>query len=238
MDEKNKLSIVDGKEGVIISNGVDNQITTTTDEILVRLVERIDSDQLLAKFQELQLTKKREQYEKLQPVGFKDAPTSAKEKWEEYKDTDNLEKLQWIHDNVSYNADHTMNIIKLKKTFCEDVSGIRKRCNWEDAKQLAESKGYGLGSDYNDGDSQETKESSDWYRVINLFNNGKGDTVEGMERFRDMAGCNDRYRTATGYTDNNLKGAARYRKLYKGRCDRYWMNTDIKGRIGGFKDMK
>jgi hypothetical protein len=63
-----------------------------------------------------------EKYEALKPAGFEYAPQSAKAKWEELAKTKKVEKLQWIHDNVSYNSDYTINIFALKKTFCEDIS--------------------------------------------------------------------------------------------------------------------
>jgi hypothetical protein len=44
-----------------------------------------------------------------------------------------------------------------------------------------------LLSDYNDYDSVEAKEQSDWYKVLNIFSNGKGDTVEAMELFRNIS---------------------------------------------------
>lgn len=80
------------------------------------------SEQNISRIQELKLAKKKEQYEKLKPAGFEHAPDSAKQKRQELSNSDNVEKLQWTHDNVSYNSDHTMNIITLKKTLCEDIS--------------------------------------------------------------------------------------------------------------------
>ena len=41
-------------------------------------------------------------------------------------------------------------------------------------------------SDYNTCDDDK-KEQTDRYKVINIFSNGNGDTVEGMKLFRDMA---------------------------------------------------
>jgi hypothetical protein len=70
----------------------------------------------------LQKAEKKEQYEKLQPTGFEFAPVSAKQYRETLKNENNVQKMQYWHDNVSYNVDHTINIIKLDKTFCEDIS--------------------------------------------------------------------------------------------------------------------
>jgi len=197
------------------------------------------SGQHISRIQKWKLAKKKEQFEKLRPIGFDDAPDSAKEKWEEYIDTDNLEQLQWMHDNVSWNADHTMNIIKLKKTFCEDVSWIDQKCDWEDAKALAKSKWYTLPTDYNDSDSDEVKQNSDWYTVINIFSNGNWDTIEGMKLFRDMAWCNNRYWTATEEKNDKweeFKDFVRSRNLYDIICYRHWMNFYFHARVCGFKD--
>jgi hypothetical protein len=66
--------------------------------------------------------KQKEQYEKLKPLGFEYAPESAKNKREKLKNEDDIKKMEFLKSIVSYNSDHTMNIITLKKTFCEDIS--------------------------------------------------------------------------------------------------------------------
>ena len=108
-------------------------------------------------------------------------------------------------------------------TFCKDVSWIGQRCSWGNAKLLAESKWYRLGSDYNDCDPQKVREESDWYRVINLFSSGDWDIYKWMHFFADIAWCNDRYWTSTPYKDTEwktVKDTAYYRRLdggyYKG----------------------
>ncbi len=183
---------------------------------------------------------KENKYFSLRPTWFDDAPQSAKQKRKELVKKEDTEKMQWMHDNVSYNGDHTMNIIKLKKTFCEEVSWTGQRCNWKEAKTLAESKWYELPTDYNECDSQGIKKNSDWYKVINIFSDGEWDTVEGMELFRDLAGCNSRYWTATPYKNEKWKivsGVARIRILFKDTCCSYWHYTDSYSRVCGFKDI-
>ena len=210
------------------------------DEITAKDLANILSVEDLSEIQKIQLAKKREQYEELKPAWFKHAPESATAKWEEYTNTDKLEKLQWIHDNVSYNADSTMNIIKLDKTFCEDISGQNKKFSWELAKELENTNTgwYKLMTDYNNCPSDK-KEQTDWYKVINIFSNGNGDTVEGMELFRDMAWCNGRYWTPTAYKKSNwieVSGVALFRKLDKYDCNSYWLNSSYFYRVCGFKD--
>ncbi|MFA7717962.1 MAG: hypothetical protein WC875_04570 [Candidatus Absconditabacterales bacterium] len=236
MADPNKFSVEDGEQGFTL------KVSEKTDITDAELVDILGNERI-AGLQKLQLAKKKEQYESLKPAGFDDAPESVKAKWEKYKNTDNLEKLQWIHDNVSYNADHTMNIIKLKKTFCEDISGQNKRFTWEQAQELEKTNagGYKLMSDYNGCDADK-KEQTDRYKVINIFSNGNGDTVEGMVLFKDMAGCNDRYWTTTPYKDENgteVKGVALIRRLSKDGCNRTWDDAGNSGlglRVCGFKD--
>lgn len=178
-------------------------------------------------------------YDALHPTWFDDAPQSAKQKRKELVKKEDTEKMQWMHDNVSYNGDHTMNIIKLNVTFCEDISWTGQNYNWEEAKALAESKWYTLPSDYNNKDSQKIGRPSDWYKIINLFSNGRWDAVQGMELFRDMAWCNNRYWTWTQYIDNDncYGGVARFRLLRKDYCCRSWTETNSNCRVCGLKNM-
>lgn len=215
-------------------------IVGTREEIIDALLELSDSDKFLEKFQEKQSAKEKAPYEKFKPLWFDDAPESAKAKWEEYKNTNNLQKLQWIHDNVSYNPDSTMNIIKLNKTFCEDISWQDKRFTWEQAKELEKTNAgwYKLMTDYNNCDADK-KEKTDWYKVINIFSNGNGDIVEGRELFRDMAWCNDRYWTATVYKDENWvenNDLALTRYLFLKDLYKHWSYTSNDFRLCGLKD--
>lgn len=232
-----KLSIELWEEWVLILRWNENQITITRESLVDALADF--DDDILAEVKKRKHAKEMEKYNKLQPAGFEYAPESAKAKWEELKNTNNVDKLQWILDNVSYNADHTMNIIKLNKTFCEDVSWIGQRCSWEDAKQLAISKWYKLPTDHNDTDADEIKHDSDWYKMINIFSNGNWETVEGMELFRDMAWCNDRYWTATEHKNDKWEGlesVARYREVNTHLVFSYWSDINNTFRVCGLKD--
>ena len=174
----------------------------------------------------------------MKPAGFEHASLLAKKRREDLKNSGTIDKIQWIRDNISYNSDWTMNIIKLHKTFCEDVSWIGQTCNWEDAKQLAILKWYTLPTDYNDTDSDEVKQQSDWYTVINVFSNGNGDTTEGRKLFRDMAWCTGRYWTATPYKDEKweeVKDVACVRIMNRANCARNWLFTDDDTRVCAFK---
>jgi len=206
-----------------------------------------DREEILAEYQNKQnntwaeKVEKGEQYEQLKPAGFEHAPQSAKQKWKELADSKNVEKLQWIHENVSYNADHTMNILKLKKTFCEDISGQNEYFTFAQAQKLGKTNAwwYKLMTDYNDTDSDQKKMQTDRYKVINIFSWDNGDTYEWMCMFRDMAGCNSRYWTATPYKDEKwkiVKGVVRSRLLYKIYCSRDWYHTNYCYRVCGFKD--
>jgi hypothetical protein len=181
------------------------------------------------------------QYKTLQPKWFDYAPLSMKQKRKELKNTDNVEKLQWIHDNVSYNADSTINILKLNKTFCEDISWQNKHFKFKQAQELERNNiwWYKLMTDYHPTDSDQEKIQTDWYKVINVFSDGQWDTVEGMQFFRDMSWCNGRYWTATTYKNDKwkkLKSVARFRTLYKHGCGAGWDGTDYDYRVCGLKD--
>jgi hypothetical protein len=132
-----------------------------------------------------------------------------------------------------------MNIITLKKTFCEDISWNNETMNFYDAKKLATSTWYTLMTDYNDTDVEEIKKQSDWYKVINLFSWNKWDIYEWMELFWDMAWCNHRYWTATKYKTEKweeLEGVVRSRYLYEDSSFNYWNDPDDNSRVCGFKD--
>lgn len=212
---------------------------------ILRKLESEDRKEIFLKFQnentESEWADKVEKYEILKPAGFEHAPQSAKAKWEELAKTKKVEKLQWIYDNVSYNSDHTMNILALKKTFCEDISWQNDTFTFAQAQKLEKTNTwwYKLMTDYNDADSDQEKKQSDWYKLINLFSWNNWDTYAWMEFFRDMAWCNNRYWTATPYKDEKwkiVKGVVRYRKLDKYYCNGYWSITDNNNRVCGFKD--
>ena len=243
MGDTKELSLVFWEKWSVMIKGSDHnnkesRISTTEDSLIDVLSGKENSEEFIAKLQELQLTKKKEEYEKLKPEWFEFAPQLFQQKRKELKSVANEERLQWFHDNVSYNTDGNMNILKLHKTFCKDVSGTGQRCNWEDAKALAESKWYALLTDYNECDSDEVKQQSDWYKVINIFSNGYWDTTDGMELFRDMTWCDSRYWTATLYKNEKweeVNGVARSRLLNTYYCRSYWADTDGLYRVCGFK---
>jgi hypothetical protein len=149
--------------------------------------------------------------------------------------------MQYLHDNVSYNTDGTINIIDLHKTFCEDISGQNNRFNFVQAQELEKTNSwwYKLMTDYNDWDTDEDKKQTDRYKIINIFSQNKGDTTEWMALFRDMAWCNDRYWTGTLYKNEKweeVNGLARDRILVKDSVNRGWSDTDDFSRVCGFKD--
>ncbi len=209
--------------------------TEITDKELVSML----TEQDFSRIQELQLAKKKEQYEKLKPAGFEYAPTSANEKWEELKNTDNVETMKRIHNNISYNSDYTMNILELKKTFCEDISWQNEKFNFVQAQELSKQTWYTLMTHHNNTDTEEEKIQTDWYQVINIFSQGNGDTPEWMVMFRDMAWCNNTYWTATPYKNENwkeVKGSVREVLLYKEGLGRVRAYTYHINRVCGLKD--
>jgi len=223
MADPNKFSIESWEQWFTLKI---SEKTDITDKELADVL----SEQDISRIQKLKLAKKKEQYEKLEPVGFEYAPESARQKRQELSNSDNVEKLQWIHDNVSYNFDRTMNIITLKKTFCGDISWQNKTFNFAQAQELEKINawlGYKLITDYNDTDTEQEKKQSDWYNLINVFSDGNWDTTEWMAMFRDMAWCKHQYWTATFYKDENWKeekNVVRSRELYETSCSRSTMD--------------
>ncbi len=208
MADLKKLSIESWEKWVVISKWIDNQVKATDDELVDALAEMPNSDKLLADVQKRKLANKREKYKELIPAGFEYAPESAKQKWEELKNTDDAETMKWIQDNVSYNSDHTMNILKLKKTFCGDISWQNKKFTFEQAQELSKQTWYTLMTDYNDTDTEEEKTQTDWYKVINIFSKNKWNDVSNVRwfyLFADMSWYNGRCWTATLYKDENWK---------------------------------
>lgn len=213
-------------------------VIATREELIDALLEMHDSDKLLADVQEKKLAKKKEQYKQLQPIWFRYAPKSAQKKRKELETADDLEKIEWLKSIISYNRDHTINILPVHKTFCKDISRKGQEYNWIDAKELAESEWYELGSDYNDSDSPDVKKSSDWYTVVNVFSNGNWDTVEGRGWFRDMTWCHDRYWTATKYKNEKWEESGDLvcnRILNKFNCMRHYKYINLKNLVCGFK---
>lgn len=215
-------------------------------EILYKLPSK-DREEIFSKFQNENTGNEsvdgKEQYKKLQPIWFEHAPKSAKQRWKELVDSNNVEKLQWICDNVSYNADHTLNILKLKKTFCKDVSSQYQSFTFSQAQKLEKTNAwwYKLMTDYNETDTEQEKMQTDWYKLINLFSWNNGDTYEWIEFFRDMTWCDNRYWTATkhkNYKWEEVKDVVLLRKLHKSKCkcSRYWGNANTNNRVCGFKD--
>ncbi len=234
MGDKNKLAIKSWEHWFTFKI---SEKTEITDKELVDIL----NDKQLDRPNKLQLAKKREQYEKLKPTWFNNAPDSAKKKRETLKTEDKVGLMQYLYYNVSYNLDGTMNIINLHKTFCEDISYKRKKFNFAQAQELAKTNfgWYKLMTDYNDCDIDEDKKQTDRYKVINIFSQNKWDTAEWMELFRDMAWCNNRYWTGTPHKNEKwkeVKGIARSRFLDEYYIRGYWNDTNSNNRVCGFKD--
>lgn len=155
----------------------------------------------------------------LVPEGREFAPQSAKKYRKELEKRGIMvQHMKYLKSIVSYNTDGTMNILPLKKTFCNDLTWKWERMNHWDALKLAESTWYQLLSDYNsDFDTETERQQTDFYKVMSLFNRyGKNgwDSVEAREIFWHMSWCDgkrwwefedDRFWTATPYKDELSK---------------------------------
>ena len=216
-----KLDISTWNEWLVISKWVNHQINVTENELVDAILNMPSSNDLLAKIQ----MEKKERYVMFQPEWFHNAPKSAQEKREKLKNT------KWISifdNNISYNTDWTLNIIKLNMTFSEDISWSGDKLYWEEAKEFVQSKWYRLGSDYGFYDSPEIRKSSDRYKVINEFSDGKWDIEVGREFFRDMAWCDGQYWTDTPYRDQEWvvqEDTVLQRMFDNTICDRFKCDT-------------
>ena len=242
-----KLEIKTRDDWLVISKWVDHQIESTDGELITAILGMQHSDDFLVRLQ----TKKREQYDRFKPIWFDDAPESAIKKREELKNTDNVEKMEWCRNNISYNADHTMNILSLKKTFCENISWQQKRFTFAEAQELEKSNiwWYEIIDDYRDDhngdyptrvDTEDDKKKTGWYKIVDVFSWNNWDTEDGMRFFRDMSWCDDEYRTLTQCKDkewNNYGNLVYTRTLSERYCKRSFTTIPSWACVCGWKNM-
>jgi len=226
-DLDKKFSIDSWDKWFVVSKWVDNQIQATEEELLNELAGLPDS--FFAKLQDRKLAQKKEQYEQLKPAGFKFAPEKAKKYRQDLEDADDVEQMKCLSTILSYNQDNTVGLPTIKETFCADLAWWRSM-NRKESMDFAKSKWYHLLSDWNDCDSEAEKQSTDWYRLENLF----WEYADKWALFCMLGFDNDRYWTGTKY--ENQEGVARYRKLNKHYCNSYWDYTYYYRRVCGFKD--
>ena len=234
MTDINKLTIQSWEEWLIISKWADAHVQTTEDELLTAFMEMENWYDFFKKFEEEKLRKKFEEYDKLQPAWFEYAPESLKKKREAAKSGDEIELMQWIQNNFSYNVDHTVNILRLNKTFCADITWDNREVSWESAQELEKTntEWYKLMTDYNDTDTEEEKQQTDWYKLINIFTWNRGDDYVWTRAFGILVWCSDIYWTATKHNESNDHALARW--LYYG--ERMVYETGVKNMVCGFKD--
>lgn len=207
-------------------------VERTEEELLDALIALPDG--LLTKVWDKQLANKREWYEKLKPGGFLHAPEKAKKYRETLKDVDDREQKEHLQKILAYNEDGTVTLPTMNETFCADLAWW-KNINREKSKELAKSKWYHLLSDRNDCDDENTKKSTDRYKLEELF----WPYAKQWALFHMLGFDNDRYWTATPYKNDQwevISGVARYRGLVTNDYRRIWGSTDINNRVCGFKD--
>jgi len=222
-----KFSIESWAEWFVVSKWIDKQIPATEEELLNSLIKLPDS--FLAKLQDKKLAQEREQYEQLKPVGFEHASEKAKKYRQELEDADDVKQMKHLSTILVYNQDNTVGLPTIKETFCADLAWWRSM-NQKDSMELANSKWYHLLSDWNDCDSEVTKQSTDWYKLENLF----WEYADKWALFCMLGFDNGRYWTGTTY--ENQEGVARERGLGKYGCSRGWDDAGNFYRVCGFKD--
>ena len=205
--------------------------TEITDIELLALL----GDKGIARIKELQLAKKREQYEKLKPVWFEYAyaPERAKKYREALKDRDDVEQMAHLQKILAYNPDWTVNIGgDVNKTFCPDLTWNWTRRNVEDAKELATIKSCHLMTTRNDWDSDEIKKWTDLYKLIHTFS----EKYIAQWALIAMLGCDiARCWSATPYKDGTL-GPIRIREWGKDYLGNFWVDSAKNYLVCGFKN--
>jgi len=178
-------------------------IITSKAELINTLVDFLDGDEILAKFQEKKLAKNREQYELLKPVWFEHAPQSAKDE----RNTLDQMRMNHLKNTISYNEDGTVNIIPLKKIFNKSVYVINYSHSLIKSEQYkiraeASKNWYSVIGDCNDTDSEKDENGSDWNVLLNSFapNNGWYWKIKEIWNiFTAMVGLGTRVWSPTSY---------------------------------------
>lgn len=242
MPDTNNILTQKWENGWVVVTYNEVQISLTKKDIVGILLASGDDERIITELQEKKLMNKKEQYKSLQPKWFENASEIAKRyrKVLEYKN--NIKQMKYLQSIVSYNENGTMNILPLNKTFCKDIGGKNQTFSHPAAQNLEKenTEGYNLMTDYNETDTKEEREQTDWYKVVNVFSENQWDTIDAMYILRDMAWCNNRYWTATYYKNEKWEvvwGLARLRRLRKSHVSRTWSNTYSTFLVCGFKDM-
>lgn len=239
MEDLNELNINKANTCLFISKWFNRCIKTTDSELISAIIEWPDSDGFISKLQEKYFLKRIEQYKKYKPECFEYAPKSAIRYRKTLENKHNIKQMEYLKSIVSYNSDGTINIIPIKKIFCKDFNWKGKKFDFFEAQESSKQIWYNLLTDYNHTDTEQEKLQSDWYKIINLFNNGKWDTPAWMSIFRNMTWCNYFYRTATTYENrkwNIIPNVACIRKLDWYNCKReHWYKNNAY-RLCGIKD--
>lgn len=181
---------------------------------------------------------KEARYAALRPEGLDYAPQITQEYRKKLEgnanigNIDALLEMEFFQWKFSYNADGTVNLLKLEwgKTFCADLTGNEWVSNWDAAKELADSKWYHLLTDYNSSDSEIEKTKTDWYKLEEYFGE-----YTNTWAITYMLGCiGTCYWTDATY--EKLKDVVRIRGLTE-ICYRDWGYKKDNNRVCGFKKM-
>jgi type II secretory pathway component PulK len=80
------------------------------------------SDDFFVKLQDSRLTRQREQYEKLKPVGFEYASEKAKKYRKDLESSDDVEQMKHLQKILVYNDDKkTVTFPDIDETFCVEL---------------------------------------------------------------------------------------------------------------------
>lgn len=160
MKENNSILIV-ASEGESFQLDVWNVTNITDKQLIEILVEAPSAEWFVVEFQQKLLEKKREKYdEQFMPDGFEYAPEVAKKYWQKLKKKDDTDKMKILKNELSYNSDGTVNLIKINEVFCSKVLD-NPVSTIDVASEVAEAKWYKL--------LNFREKNNDWEKIQNVF---------------------------------------------------------------------
>lgn len=220
MADMEKFTIEKEQAKYILTKG-QQEIFLTKKEIVNALADLSDSDVL---FEDVQLRKvekekKKEQCEQLKPIGFDHAPEKAKKYRREleenviYGNWDAIDEMKQWKEIIVYNEDKTIRLPTIDETLCTDLAWWESM-NWNDAMELAKSQWYHLLSEWTDYDSEANKQSTEGYKLENIFWKCALEYMLGLDR--------GRYWTST---------ICKYRNWVEDENVAYYRSTDTKNQL-------
>lgn len=209
-DIDKNLKIESWEQWLLISKWVDNQVRTTDEELIDSLLSMPDSDKFLKKLQLKQSANRFQLFKSLRPTWFEHSSIRAKNYRQSLENNNDIRRMNHLKSVISYNPDGTLNILPLNITFCKNIKDMSlwSWCDihWPNAKAYLDQikSEYRLMTAYNDSDTDEEKQQSDVYQIMNLLDRYWWSYTK-MTALKALAWMDDlwTYLTATDLKDEN-----------------------------------